>query len=180
MVQIGLGGQTQRYMPIRTAVCTREKPPFFLDLQSMLMVEENHASGSRTTESENQMLYMEAERPHGCGGRGGSAHNSGGRQEQERMHRGSADNNFGPSTSRGIQAKAASEIGNQRSTWNAGIVARRATRRASAKKSAPIQRYPDPDLGRPNKEIGRRTGNRKRAIEFDDEDHLRIKRGVIR
>ena len=30
-------------------ICTREKPPSFFDLQSMLMVEENHVRGSRTT-----------------------------------------------------------------------------------------------------------------------------------
>ena len=81
-------------------ICTREKPLFF-DLQSMLIVKENHASGSRITQSDNWMLYTEAERPRGRGGRGGSARNSGGRQEQERRHRGSADNSFGPSTSMG-------------------------------------------------------------------------------
>ena len=36
---------------------------------------------------------------------------------------------------------------------NAGTVARKATRRASAGRSAPIQREPDPDI--PTKEIGR-------------------------
>ena len=29
----------------------------------MLMVEENHVSGSRTTQSDNQMLYTEADSP---------------------------------------------------------------------------------------------------------------------
>ena len=40
------------------------------------MVDENHVSGLRTSQSDNQMLYTEAERPRGRGGRGGSACNS--------------------------------------------------------------------------------------------------------
>ena len=39
MVHIYLGDLAQRYGPILTAICTREKPPSFFDLQSMLMVE---------------------------------------------------------------------------------------------------------------------------------------------
>ena len=62
---------------IRTTISTREKPPSFFDLQSMLMVEENHAGGSRTTQSDSWMLHTEAEEPHGRGGRGGLARNSG-------------------------------------------------------------------------------------------------------
>ena len=42
MVQICLGGLAQKYEPIWTAICTREKPSSFFDLQSMLMFEENH------------------------------------------------------------------------------------------------------------------------------------------
>ena len=38
IVQICLDGLAQRYGPIRTAICTREKPPSFFNLQSMLMV----------------------------------------------------------------------------------------------------------------------------------------------
>ena len=68
MVQICLGGLAQRYGPIWMAICTQEKPSSFLDLQSMLMVEENHASGSRTTQSDKRMLYTEADWPHGHGG----------------------------------------------------------------------------------------------------------------
>ena len=41
-------------------ICTREKPLFF-DLQSMLIVKENHASGSRITQSERWMLYTEVD-----------------------------------------------------------------------------------------------------------------------
>ena len=39
------------------------KPPSFFDLQSMLMVEENHAGSTRDVSSDGQMLYMEADRP---------------------------------------------------------------------------------------------------------------------
>ena len=46
MIQICLGGLPQRCGPNHMAICTREKPPSFFDLQSMLMVEENHTSGS--------------------------------------------------------------------------------------------------------------------------------------
>ena len=48
-------------------ICTREKPLSFVDLQSMLMVEENHASGSSTTQSDSRMLYTEANGPVGVG-----------------------------------------------------------------------------------------------------------------
>ena len=81
MVQICLGGLAQRYMPIQTSICTREKPTSFFDLQSMLLVEKNHAGASRTTQSNSRMLYMEANWPRGHGGRGGSACNGGSRQE---------------------------------------------------------------------------------------------------
>ena len=63
MVQICLGGLAQTYGPIRKAICTQEKSSLFFNLQSMLMVEENHASGSRTTQSNSRMLYTEAEQP---------------------------------------------------------------------------------------------------------------------
>ena len=62
MVQIFLGVLTQRYEPIRMTICTGEKPSTFFDLQSMLMVEENHAGASRSTHSNSLMLYTEADR----------------------------------------------------------------------------------------------------------------------
>ena len=65
MVQICFGDLAQRYGPILTAICTWEKPPSFFDLQKMLMVEENHTSGSWTTQSDNEMLYTEADGPVG-------------------------------------------------------------------------------------------------------------------
>ena len=67
MVQICLGGLAQRYGPIQTAICTREKPLSFFDLQLMLMVEENHAGASKGTQSNNQMLYTKVDRPRGRG-----------------------------------------------------------------------------------------------------------------
>ena len=42
MVQICLGGLTPRFSAIRSVVLTRDNPPSFFDLQSMLLVEENH------------------------------------------------------------------------------------------------------------------------------------------
>ena len=68
VVQICLSGLAQRYGPIRIAICTWEKPSSFFDLQSMLMVEENHASRSRTNQSDIWMLYTEVDRPRGHGG----------------------------------------------------------------------------------------------------------------
>ena len=47
-----------------------------------------------------------------------------------------------PPQARGV--KAAPETGKQRLTWNASIVARRATRRVSAGKSTLIWKNPDP------------------------------------
>ena len=43
MVQVSLGGLASKFRAFRTAVCTRENTPSFFDLQSMLLVEENHA-----------------------------------------------------------------------------------------------------------------------------------------
>ena len=42
------------------AICTRENTPSFFDLQSRLHVEENHAGASRSTHTNNKMLYIEA------------------------------------------------------------------------------------------------------------------------
>jgi hypothetical protein len=51
-VQICLGGLASKFGAFRTAVCTREATPSFFDLNSMLLVEENHvgavAIGVRT------------------------------------------------------------------------------------------------------------------------------------
>ena len=68
MVQICLGGLVSKIRAFRTVVCTRENTPSFLDLQSMLIVEENHASASTSTHADNNMLYMAKDRPRGHGG----------------------------------------------------------------------------------------------------------------
>ena len=52
------------------------------------------------------------------------------------------------------EVEAAPRIGKRNPPRNAGIVARKATRRASPGRSAPIQTKPDSDSGGPNKEIG--------------------------
>ena len=49
-------------------MCTRENTPSFFDLQSMLLVEENHAGAWTSTHADNKMLYMEEDRPCGSGG----------------------------------------------------------------------------------------------------------------
>ena len=72
MVQICLRGLAPKFAAFRTVVCTREKTPSFFDLQSMLLIEENHAGASMSTHTDNKMLYMEGDRPRGCGGRGES------------------------------------------------------------------------------------------------------------
>ena len=58
MVQICLGGLAQKYRPIQTTICMREKPLSFFDLQSMLLVEENHIVASASMHANNKMLYM--------------------------------------------------------------------------------------------------------------------------
>ena len=90
-------------LAFRTAVCTRENTSSFFDLQSMLLVEENHAGALTSTHADNKMLHVEEDRPRGRGGRGKSARNEGGRSEQERRHSCDADNSFGPSGRRGSQ-----------------------------------------------------------------------------
>ena len=50
MVQICLSGLTPQFGTMRTIVLTRENPPSFFDLQSILLVEENHIQ-TRSTAS---------------------------------------------------------------------------------------------------------------------------------
>ena len=66
MVQICLGGLTPRFSAMRTVVLAREKPPSFFDLQSMLLVEENHVR-TRSNASEGHMLYTHSKGGRGCG-----------------------------------------------------------------------------------------------------------------
>ena len=143
MVEIVLGGLAQRYGSIRTTICAREKPPSFFVLQSMLMVEENHVSGLRTTQSDSRMLYTEVDRPHGHGGHG-DRHamvviDKSRKEGIEEMPIEVPD----PPQAGGVTVEP--EIGKQRPKRNASIVARTATRKASARKSASIRRKPDAD-----------------------------------
>ena len=78
MVQICLAGLAPKFGAFRTAVCAWENTPSFFDLQSMLLVEENHAGASTSTHTDNKMLYTERDRPRGRGGRGESVRNGGG------------------------------------------------------------------------------------------------------
>ena len=56
MVQICLGSLTPRFGTIKSAVLMREKPPSFFDLQSILLVKENHVR-QRNNSRDGQMLY---------------------------------------------------------------------------------------------------------------------------
>ena len=71
MVHICLGGLSHKYGAFRTAITTRENPPTFIDLQSMLMIEENQLQ-SKGTVLDGQMLYTQ-----GRSGRGRSRGNMG-------------------------------------------------------------------------------------------------------
>ena len=106
IVQICLGGLAQRYVPIQIAICTRDKPSSFFELQSMLMVEENHVSGLKTTQPNSRMLYMEANWSVGVEDEVGQHAMVAVRQEQNQRHRDCANSNFGPSTSKGSPGNA--------------------------------------------------------------------------
>ena len=81
MVQVCLGGLAQRFDPLRTAILVRENPPSFFDLQSMLLVEENHVR-TKTKTSEGQMFFSNSDggRGRGRGGRRGSQRGTFGRR----------------------------------------------------------------------------------------------------
>ena len=79
IVQICLGGLASKFGAFRTAVCTWENTPSFFDLQSMLVIEENHMGASTSTHMDNKMLYTEGDRPHCRGGRGELVLNGGDR-----------------------------------------------------------------------------------------------------
>ena len=72
MVQICFGGLASMFGAFRTVVCARENTSSFFDLQSMLLVEENHASASTGMHADNKILYTEKDKPRGHGGRGES------------------------------------------------------------------------------------------------------------
>ena len=62
MVQIYLGGLSHKYGAFRITITTRENPPTFINLQSMLMVEENQLH-LKSTVSNGQMLYTQRPQP---------------------------------------------------------------------------------------------------------------------
>ena len=51
----------------------------------MLLVEENHVGATRSTPTDNQMLYVEVDQPYGRGWRGGSACINGGQNYQKTL-----------------------------------------------------------------------------------------------
>ena len=71
MVQICLGGIPPRFGTMRTVILAREKSPSFFDLQSMLLVEENHVQ-SKTNTSDGEMFFSDSNsgRRRGRSGRG--------------------------------------------------------------------------------------------------------------
>ena len=60
MMQVCLGGLAQRFNPLRTAILARDTPPSFFNLQSMLLVEENHVQ-SKTNTLEGHILFSDSD-----------------------------------------------------------------------------------------------------------------------
>ena len=60
MVQLCLGGLAPRFSSIRSSILARENTPSLLDLQSILLVEENHVR-QRSNAPEGQMLYNQSD-----------------------------------------------------------------------------------------------------------------------
>ena len=103
----------------------------------MLLVEENHAGASTSMHTDNKMLYIEADRPRGCDGQGGS-------QAMEVADR---------SRTRGIiemltivpdppwigGVKEAPEVGKERHRQTVGTVVGRAIEKVSAGRKGPIR-----------------------------------------
>ena len=56
MVQVCLGGLASKFGAFRIAVCKRENMASFFELQSMLLVEENHSSVSTSMHTSSKML----------------------------------------------------------------------------------------------------------------------------
>jgi hypothetical protein len=104
-VQISLGGLASKFGAFRTAVCTREATLSFFDLQSILLVEENHVGATAmNAHTNNKMLYTEGQRPRGHGGRNESVSHGGNRQTR---HQRDAGSNPRPSGGRGSRGETA-------------------------------------------------------------------------
>jgi hypothetical protein len=150
-VQICLGGLASKFRAFRTVVCTRETKPSFFDLQSMLLVEENHVGGAMSMHTDNKMLYMEERGPVGVEDEANRcAMEATDKEGTKEMPTAIPD----PPEAGGVEASQ---------PWIAGIVARKATGRASAGRSTPSRGEPRPDLD-PDKlteEIGSNCTTRK-------------------
>ena len=97
MVQVCLGGLAQRFNPLRTAIFARDTLPSFFNLQSMLLVEENHVQTEPDT-SEGQMLFSDS----GSGQRRGrSGRGRSGRGRFDLSHEGSSQVRQGHGSHRG-------------------------------------------------------------------------------
>ena len=70
MVQFCVRGLAPKFGAFQTVVCTQANTPSFFDLESMLLVKENHVGASTSMHTDSRMLYTEGDRPHGRGGLG--------------------------------------------------------------------------------------------------------------
>ena len=66
MVQICLGGLAPLFDAIRSTIFVRQNPLSFFDLQSMLLVEENHVR-TRGNTSDKHILYTNSDEGRGQG-----------------------------------------------------------------------------------------------------------------
>ena len=93
MVQVCLGGLTQQFDPLRMTILARENPPLFFNLQSMILVEENHVqTKSKTSEGKMFFSNLDGSRGRGRGGRRGrfgpSHEGNSNLRQEDRSHRG--------------------------------------------------------------------------------------------
>ena len=125
MVQICLGYVAPQFDAMRTAVLAREKPPSFFDLQSMLLVEENHVR-TRSNTLEAHMLYTHSNRGRGRarargrfgqgqGGRGPTYKNNSQFRPQDGSHRGTFGRrgsfHYGPSRQSAVECGYCGKLG---------------------------------------------------------------------
>ena len=168
MVYVCLGGFALKFVALRMAICMRENKASFFDLQSMLLVEENHVGAlivstltarCCTQMKIGPMVVVDESSRHATG-----ANDNIKTESTEAV----STTVLEPSEARGV--KVVSETGKESlPQQNAGIVARKDTKKASVGRSAPIQTNPDLDLVEPNKEIdnGRTTSRALKEAEMD-------------
>ena len=143
MVQVCLRGLASKFGAFRTVVCIWENMSSFYDLQSMLVVEENHAGASASTHTDNKMLYTERDRPRGRGRRASRYAMEAADEIKEGGTEMMPTAILDPPETGGVEAM---RTGKGNPPRNAGTVARKATGRVSARRSVPIRREPDPEL----------------------------------